>query len=210
MNLNCNFVSYKTLDVNSQWVLEARTIKLVVLIQSKSTRNYNWYGTTMKNIFLDEILSIFFGGFSFTSEKTLLIIYIGVKSTNAHCESVFLSISFDYELWFYILTLWKLIYWLNLNISYLGFINEVVNILVLDLFTSEEAQPVRDWFPYLWLYFANFIDDTARFSFQHIVISYLIFILYIYDLDTYFLTLWIIKLLCSISSWEEGGFALRN
>ena len=29
-----------------------------------------------------------------------------------------------------------------------------------------------------------------------------------YDLDTYFLTLWIIKLLCSISSWEEGGFAL--
>ena len=98
INLNCNFVSYKTLGVNSQWVLEARTIKLVVLIQSKSTRNYNWYGTTMKNIFLDEILSIFFGGFSFTSEKTLLIIYIGVKSTSAHCESVFLSISFDYEL----------------------------------------------------------------------------------------------------------------
>ena len=153
---------------------------------------------------------VFFWGFSFTSEKTLLIIYIGVKSTNAHCESVFLSISFDYELWFYILTLWKLIYWLNLNISYLGFINEVVNILVLDLFTSQEAQPVRDWFPCLWLYFASFIDDTARFSFQYIVISYLIFILYIYDLDTYFLALWIIKLLCSISSWEEGGFALRN
>lgn len=61
MNLNCNFVSYKTLGVNSQWVLEVRTIKLVVLIQSKSTRNYNWYGTMMKNIFLDEILSIFFG-----------------------------------------------------------------------------------------------------------------------------------------------------
>ena len=208
MNLNCNFVSYKTLGVNSQWVLEARTIKLVVLIQSKSTRNYNWYGTTMKNIFLDEILSIFFGVSPLPLKR--LIIYIGVKSTNAHCESVFLSISFDYELWFYILTLWKLIYWLNLNISYLGFINEIVNVLVLDLFTSEEAQPVRDWFPYLWLYFANFIDDTARFSFQHIVISYLIFILYIYDLDTYFLTLWIIKLLCSISSWEEGGFALRN
>ena len=97
MNLNCNFVSYKTLDVNSQWVLEARTIKLVVLIQSKSTRNYNWYGTTMKNIFLDEILSIFFLGDSPLPLKRL-IIYIGVKSTNAHCESVFLSISFDYEL----------------------------------------------------------------------------------------------------------------
>ena len=168
----------------------------------------------MKNIFLDEIQVnwnlVFFLGFLLHLWKTLLNIYIGVKSTNAHCESVFLSISFDYELWFYILTLWKLIYWLNLNISYLGFINEIVNILVLDLFTSQEAQPVRDWFPYLWLYFANFIDDTARFSFQHIVISYLIFILYIYDLDTYFLTLWKIKLLCSISSWEEGGFALRN
>ena len=97
MNLNCNFVSYKTLDVNSQWVLEARTIKLVVLIQSKSTRNYNWYGTTMKSIFLDEILSIFFWGVSPLPLKRL-IIYIGVKSTNAHCESVFLSISFDYEL----------------------------------------------------------------------------------------------------------------
>ena len=96
MNLNCNFVSYKTLDVNSQWVLEARTIKLVVLIQSKSTRNYNWYGTTMKNIFLDEILSIFFGVSPLPLKR--LIIYIGVKSTNAHCESVFLSISFDYEL----------------------------------------------------------------------------------------------------------------
>ena len=96
INLNCNFVSYKTLGVNSQWVLEARTIKLVVLIQSKSTRNYNWYGTTMKSIFLDEILSIFFGVSPLPLKR--LIIYIGVKSTNAHCESAFLSISFDYEL----------------------------------------------------------------------------------------------------------------
>ena len=125
MNLNCNFVSYKTLGVNSQWVLEARTIKLVVLIQSKSTRNYNWYGTTMKNIFLDEILSIFFGVSPSPLVKTDILIKLE-------------HILFRFYKW-------------NCKYSSFGFIY------------FRKGQPVRDWFPYLWLYFAKFIDDTARF-----------------------------------------------